>query len=307
MISSAPTRAPAPSVELTPAVPLKRPPISGAVAITLASLMAFGVVAGFFGLYAFAFSSLQEQRSQHQLYAEFRGLLDPSSPIAPAVGGAITPGTPVALVNAPAAGLHDVVVVEGTSPSQLLDGPGHLRDSPLPGQIGESILLGKGVTAGAPFAGITHLVRGDVIDVTTGQGTFHFVVADQRVAGDRLPRLPKSDALVTLVTSTGSGLLGQVASTHVVYVDADLVGKAVAAPAGSPILVSPSEVQGGTDPSAWPFVIFWLQALLVAALGAVWLWARWGFWRTWLVAAPVLFAVLWGLSTEVMRLLPNIY
>jgi sortase A len=281
--------------------------MAGPIAVTLASLMAFSVVVTFFGVFAFGLSGLQEQRSQHQLYDSFRGLLDPSSPIAPSIGGAIASGTPVALLNAPQGGLRNVVVVEGTSSGDLLEGPGHLRDTPLPGQAGESILMGKSTTAGAPLRDITRLQKGDVIAVTTGQGTFHFVVQGQRVAGDRLPEIPPSGALLTLVTSTGSSWLGSLAPNHLVYVDARLEGKAVSAPPGRPVFVAPAEIQGHGDPAAWPFVVFWLQALLVGSLASVWLWFRWGRWQTWMVAAPLMFAILWGLSNEVMRLLPNVY
>jgi sortase A len=218
----------------------------------------------------------------------------------------IAPGSPVALLNSPVAGLHNVVVVEGTTSGELLEGPGHLRDSPLPGQAGESILMGKSTTAGAPFGEIVRLRRGDVITVTTGQGRFRFVVDGQRVAGDPLPRIPTSGALLTLVTSAGSGWLGRLAPSHLVYVDAELRGKDVAAPPGRPSAVTPAEIQGHGDPSAWPFVVFWLQALLAGSVALVWLWSRWRLPRTWLVGAPVLFGILWGLSTEAVRLLPNV-
>lgn len=269
--------------------------------------MAFSVVVAFFGAFAYGLSGVQEQRSQQQLYERFRGLLDPSSPIGPSIGGAIATGTPVALLNSRVAGLHDVVVVEGTSSGTLLEGPGHLRDSPLPGQAGESIVMGTSVTAGAPFGGISRLRDGDVITVTTGQGRFHFVVKDERVAGDRLPALPKSGALLTLVTSQGSGLLGSLAPSHLVYVDAALSGKAAGTPSGRPIAVPPDEIQGHGDPSGWPFLVLWLQALLVVSVATVWLWSRWGRWQTWLITAPVLVGVLWGVSTELLRLLPNVY
>ncbi|MGC9961858.1 MAG: class E sortase [Acidimicrobiales bacterium] len=279
----------------------------GALAIVLAALTAFGVVACFFGAFAYGFSALQEQRSQQQLYAAFRGLVDPSSAIAPSIGGSIKPGTPIAVLNSPAAGLHNVVVVEGTSASNLLAGPGHLPDSPLPGQVGESIVMGRSTTAGAPFGGITRLRGGDVITVTTGQGTFAFRVNGQLVADQPLPDISTTGAVLTLVTSAGSGWLGRLAGNHLVYVDALLQGKSVAAPTGRPTAVSPVDVQGRSDPTAWPFVVFWLQALLVGSIALVWLWSRWGRAQAWLVGAPVMFAILWGLSTEAMRLLPNVY
>jgi hypothetical protein len=54
-------------------------------------------------------------------------------------------------------------------------------------------------------------------------------------------------------------------------------------------------------------VLLWVAVLLAASATCWWLWARWGLVRTWLIGAPVLFAVLWMLSSQVMRLLPNIY
>jgi sortase A len=280
---------------------------AAAVVIALAGLTIFSSVTLFFGAYAFAFSGLQEQRSQHQLYSLFRGLLDPSSETIPPIGGPIAPGTPVAMMTAPAAGIHDLIVVEGTSSDQLLEGPGHLPDSPLPGQVGESVVMGRSATAGAPFGSLTRLRKGSVIVVVTGQGRFRYVVQDLRVAGDRLPRIPYEGSVLTLVTSAGSGFLGAFVPNHLVYVDARLAGKTVTSPAGRPVFVATSDLAGQGDSGAWPFVIFWLQGLLLAAIGAVWMWVRWGRLQSWLVGAPVIFAILWGLSTEVMRLLPNVY
>lgn len=71
--------------------------------------------------------------------------------------------------------------------------------------------------------------------------------------------------------------------------------------------MTPPEIQGHGDPSVWPFVVFWLQALLLGSVALVWLWSRWGLARTWLIGAPVLLGILWGLSTELMRLLPNVF
>jgi sortase A len=277
------------------------------VPVALAGIAIFSIVSLFFGTYVFVFSSLQEQRSQHQLYAEFRGLLDPSSEITPSIGGAITPGTPVAMLDSTQAGMHDVIVVEGTSSDELLAGPGHLRDTPLPGQAGQSVLIGRSTTAGAPFGGLTNLRPGDVITATTGQGTFRYRVSALLTSGEAQPEVPADGSLLTLVTSAGSGVLGGIVPSHLVYVEAVLQGKTVTAPAGRPSLVALDELQGAGDPSAWVFVVFWLQALLVASVGAVWLWSRWGRVQAWLASAPVLFAVLWGLGTEAMRLFPNVY
>jgi sortase A len=211
------------------------------------------------------------------------------------------------LLNSPVAGFHNLVVVEGTSSNDLLAGPGHLRDSPLPGQAGECILMGRSTTAGAPFAGVTKLREGDAITVTTGQGSFRFVVEDRRVAGDPLPELPPSGALLTLVTAAGSGWLGHLMPSRLIYVDAELQGKAVLSPPGRPVAVPGQEIQGHSDSAAWPFVVFWLEALLAGATFVVWLRFRLGLAKSWLLGAPVVFGILWGLSTEVIRLLPNVY
>jgi sortase A len=301
VVATSPTPPPEPA---KPSRPRKEMPPAGMIAFaSVAALTAFAI---FLVVYALGFSALQEQRSQHQQYASFRGLLSPSSPIAPQIGGVIKPGSPIALINAPQAGLHNTIIVEGTSSGDLLKGPGHLRDSPLPGQVGQSLVMGKSVTAGAPFRHITSLRKGDVIVVTTGQRTFKFVVDGERVSGDPLPQIPAGGAVLTLVTSVGSGFIGHFAPDQVVYVDATLQGKAVAAPDGRPVAVPVEELSGRSDPGAWPYLIFWLQALIVAGVGSVWAWLKWGRWQTWLVGAPILLAVLWGIGQESMLLLPNL-
>jgi sortase A len=112
--------------------------------------------------------------------------------------------------------------------------------------------------------------------------------------------------MLTLATSAGSGVLGHLAPSHVVYVDATLTGKAVPVPTGRPVAVPTSELPSRNDPGAWPFLVLWLQGLIVAGVGSVWAWVRWGRWQTWLVGAPIILGVMWGLSQEAMRLLPNV-
>lgn len=292
-----------------PAVPppaAARRPVPNAVLVVVGVASALSLLMVFLVAYGLGLSALQEQRAQHQLYAELRGRFSPSSPLAPPVGGVITPGAPIAILNAPVAHLHDTVVVEGTSSGDLMSGPGHLRDSVLPGQIGQSILLGRSVTAGAPFGHLTALQHGDVIDVTTGQGTFRYSVVDVRGTGSPLPAVPRAGSLLTLVTSGGSGWLGRLAPDGVRYVDAVLRGRAVDAPVGRPVAVPAAELPGRGDPSGWPFVVLWLQALAVVSVGMVWAWSRWGRWQTWLVGGSLLIGVLWGLSEATMRLLPNL-
>jgi sortase A len=290
-----------------PTAPTAGPPRPGALVIVLALILFASVVAAFLGVFAYGLSGLQEHRSQQQLYAQFRGLLAPASTVAPSIGGVIATGTPVALVNAPAAGIHDVVVIEGTSSGDLLQGPGHLADTPLPGQGGEAVLVGKSTTAGAPFAHLARLHRGDVITVRTGQGEFHFVVRGQILPGLPQPAIPANQGRLVLVTSAGRGGEGGLEPSQTLDMEAILKGKAVAAPHHRPQSVAQSDLPGQTDSAAWPFVALWLAGLALASAAVWWLWSRWGILRAWVVGAPVLLALLWGLSNEAMRLLPNVY
>jgi sortase A len=283
------------------------PPRIGVLSVGLAVIMTLSVVVVFFGLFAFGLSGLQEQRSQHLLYDNFRGLLDPASPVAPPLGSRIPAGTAVALLSSPAAGLDKVVVVEGTTSGDLLGGPGHLPNTPLPGQAGDAIVMGKSLTAGAPFAHVSALRSGARLTVRTGQGRFTFVVVDRRSAGEPAPKVRVGTGYLTLVTAAGSGWQGRLEPTRLVYVDAVLKGKAVAAPRGRPKFITEAEVPGHGDLAALPWAAGALAALVAAVVACWYLWGRWGLLRTWLVGAPVLLAVLWMFSNELMRLVPNVY
>jgi sortase A len=283
------------------------PPRPSKLVILLSLILFASIVAAFLGVFAYGLSGLQEHRSQQQLYAQFRGLLAPASIEAPSIGGVIPTDTPVALLNAPAAGIHDVVVDEGTSSGDLLRGPGHLADTPLPGQGGEAVLVGKSTTAGAPFAHLARLHRGDVITVRTGQGEFHFIVRGLLPPGIRQPAILANQGRLVLVTSAGPGGEGGLEPSQTLDVEATLKGKAVAAPHHRSQTVPQSDLPGQTDPAAWPFVALWLSGLALASVAVWWLWSRWGLLRAWIVGAPVLLALLWGLSNEAMRLLPNVY
>ncbi|MGO9455944.1 MAG: class E sortase [Acidimicrobiales bacterium] len=282
------------------------PPRPGPLAVVLAIVLFVSITALFLGVFAFGLSGLQEQRSQHQLYAEFRGLLDPSSPVAPKIGGDIPPGSPVALLTAPVAGLHDVVVVEGTSSGDMLAGPGHLRDTPLPGQSGESVLLGKSSTAGGPFRDIGLLHAGDVITVRTGQGLFHYRVIGALAPGIRPISVPATGSVMVLGTSAGSGA-SNVKATRLTYVEARLQGRALRVPPGLPRSVPTAELPGHSELSAWPAAALWLAVLAGTSAFVWWLWARWGLLRTWIIAAPILLGMLWALGNAVLRMVPNVY
>jgi sortase A len=90
------------------------------------------------------------------------------------------PGDPVARIEAPAIGLRSVVV-EGTDPSELRDGPGHYPDTPLPGAPGTVALAGHRTTYGAPFRHLDGLEPGDRITLTMPYGKVAYRVERTRI------------------------------------------------------------------------------------------------------------------------------
>jgi sortase A len=284
--------------------PRVRGPLPLYVVVVVWSCLGLAALSVWALFYAFALSGLQAQRSQTQLYAQFREEL--SLATAP-LGGAIAPGSPVAELDAPQVGIHQLVVVEGTASGQLQAGPGHRRDTPLPGQVGTSVLFGRSVMFGGPFGSVARLRPGQMLSVVTGQGTYLYTVEDVRRGGDRLPPPLSSDgSRLELVSSEGSGWQSGWAPTHLVYVDALLKGQAGPSPAGRPASVSVAELAMHADTGALVLVVLWMQLLVAAALAVVWLAMRWGRWHAWLVGVPVVLACLWGLTSTAVQLLPNL-
>ena len=251
---------------------------------------------------------ISEARAQHLLYSQLRTELATETAPTGALDFDAKPvdeGSPVALLTIPALGLQQVVV-DGTASGDLLDGPGHLRTTPLPGSVGVSLVMGRATTYGAPFAAITSLHAGDTIRVVAAQGAVTYTVTDVRRAGDPIPPLPAGDRAgrLILATADGSGFLSALRPREVVYVDAD-TDKAF--PAG-PVYPSVPQAEKAMqhDATAWPLLVL-LLAILVALVLVVSM-ARRHLRSTvvWLVATPVAIALAWAVTDQVMRLLPNL-
>ncbi len=272
-------------------------------AMVVWAALAVGFLAAWLVLFAVVLSGVQEARSQKLAYDHLREQL--AAATAP-LGGAIAPGTPVAVLDAPSIGLS-TVVVEGTSALAMQDGPGHRRDTVLPGQAGVSVVYGRSVMFGAPFARASQLAPGATITVTTGQGEFRYVVDGVRRPGDPVPAPPGAGTgRLVLVTSAGEGWRGTLAPTTTVFVDATLTGATQATPAGRPVTVPEGERPMGRDTASLLALMLWLQLVVVASIALVWTWYRWGRWQTWLVGLPILLAVLWGAAENAVALLPNL-
>ncbi|WP_448631232.1 sortase domain-containing protein [Cellulomonas soli] len=205
-----------------PPRPPRRPEPDASRVVTTALLLLAGLA-----LWALVqlllLGGLSQARAQQVLHAQLREQL--AEQTAP-TGGLIDPGDPVALLSIPTLGLQQVVV-EGTASGDLLAGPGHRRDTALPGQVGVSLVYGRSTTYGAPFRAVTLLREGDGITATTAQGEFTYRVDGVRRAGDPLPAPPAAGTgRLTLVATQGGGSLSAMSGFEVVYVDATLVGEA---------------------------------------------------------------------------------
>lgn len=252
-------------------------------------------------------SGIQEHSAQHAAYDELRDRLAlGTAPVTQTDldGKLLAPGSPVALIEVPRLGLSQVVL-EGTDSAVLTGGPGHRRDTPMPGQAGTSVLMGRAAAYGGPFGELSRLAEGDTFTVTTGQGRARYRVADVRRAGDPAPQpLAAGRGRAVLVTATGPRFM----PAGVLRVDAELVSSPFQTPAA---VIRPGTLPGAEEPLArpsgvpWPLVM-WLQALLAAAVAAVWTWHRWGRHQTWLVFAPVVALLGLQVATRTTELLPNL-
>lgn len=252
-------------------------------------------------------SPLQHSTAQARLYDQLRlTLSEGSAPLGQTdfEGKLVAPGTPLALLEIPDLNVREVIV-EGTAAPQTMDGVGHRRDTPLPGQPGTSVLMGRSGAFGGVFRNLYLAGPGSTFNVTTAQGVASYQVTGQRRAGDMAPPPPSgTEGRLTLITADGPPFMPD----EVLRVDAKLVSKAFDKPAP---VIAPGSLPGqeqamGQDTSNLFVLVLCLQLLIVMALAAVWSWKRWGKWETWVVFLPVLGATALLTGTQINYLLPNL-
>lgn len=213
-------------------------------------------------------------------------------------------GTPVAIMNIPALDFT-AVVGEGTTSRVLLSGPGHRRDTVLPGQRGASVIYGRQSLYGGPFGRLDQLRAGNTIRVTTGQDTSLYRISGVR-KGDVPPKASSTaPGTLTLVSTTGFPFFPDT----VIRVDASLVS--TPNPTPLPVIyaasLTPAEKILGSDEGGWlPLLLLLELGIVVIFLAMVGI-RYWGRLQTWVVAVPTLLAVGIGVAEQVVVLLPNLY
>lgn len=279
------------------------------------ALTVLSVVLLSFTLNVVVISRLEHRASQHRAFERFRaGVANGTAPLGQTdwQGGQTTGngrllalGTPVALLAIPSIHVNEVVE-EGTTGGVLMSGPGHRRDTPLPGQGGTaSYILGREAAYGGPFGRIHDLHKGDRIVTTTQEGQSTFKVLEVRQAGDpEPPALKPGEGRLTLETATG----GDFMPSGILFVDADLVTATLpSAPPGLALGAIPADERAmASDTNTLWALVLWLEAILVLAVAAVWSWHRWGRAQTWVVFVPSLGVVGYFCSQQVALLLPNL-
>lgn len=257
-------------------------------------IFVIGVVA--FLLFLVPLSALQHGRSQAGLERRFRNEL--ATQRAP-IGRIVPNGVPIALLQIPAIGVHEIVV-QGTTSVETRAGPGHLPASVFPGQRGNSVVVGRRIAFGGPFRQLGSLERGDRIRVTSGQGVARYTVVSQRTrsAGDATAMVPTKQNRMTLVTSDPALL----ARRYRVVV-ARLETKPFAS-TGHESRIAREELGLTGDTSVMSVLFVWLLFAALVGCSAVYAFRRLPRACAWLVVAPLVLVAAWLVFENLVVVLP---
>lgn len=106
-------------------------------------------------------------------------------------------GSPIARLVIPAIAL-DEIVVEGVGPRELIAGPGHIPETPLPGQPGNSAVSAH---RDRHFASFEKLSIGDQVHTETDLGTTRWSITSIRIVDKDLPSIARTkERRLTLTT-----------------------------------------------------------------------------------------------------------
>lgn len=238
------------------------------------------------------------------------GTTTPTTTTAPPPPPSVPEGDALAHLVIPKIGV-DTYVVQGVDEADLRQGPGHYPATPLPGQMGNSAIAGHRTTYGAPFGELDSLEAGDIIQVTTVQGSFDYRIYDKLVVSPNAVEVlepdPSRPAILTLTTCHP-----KYSAAERLIVQAELV-----LPPGSNVLpssVDPDDPQvkraaladplSGDSGSKTPLAI---AGLLLAIVGALWwlLFHRHPSWATWCIGVIPFAVALVAFYYLLERVLPQ--
>jgi sortase A len=259
-------------------------------------ILCVGLFAALFVVYELAFTPLTEQNAQASLLNQFQQNVPTTTVDAP--GASIAEGSPVALINIPSIGLTQVVA-EGTTPSDLKVGPGHLMSSPLPGEAGNVVIAGHRTTYGAPFAKLDQLVGGNIIKFDTGRGSVTYVVNSVKHVspGAPDPILDTPNNRLTLITSDPA-----IFASGRLVVEASLIGLPLDVAHRAPVLVGNADLGLTGDPLGLALGLIWAELLGLTVFLAWRYRHRWSPEVLYLLTAPIvlILAVLTFSSLDLM-------
>lgn len=253
---------------------------------TFVALLVLGIV-----LVEFVLSPLFQQRAQHQLTSQFNAMVTKAataigqSGVSPLPDTAPDYGSAVAVLQIPKLGLTQVVV-EGVASNFTQSGPGHVPGTVLPGQFGESTIVGRRTTFGAPFFNIGSLKTGDVIKVITVEGPSVY-----KVVGKKKAQVLTSANTLKLITSTPP-VLAFGSST----VTAELQAK--------PYPATPKNARTAPSTNQFALMVLLLEVLLVALYLSRGIYRRFGPLIGWLLLAPLVAGSVVALTLALDTLLP---
>ena len=166
-----------------------------AVILALAGMAALAWVAVIL-VWGEPFTALKTARAQAALRGELARQNDtwrlnarPNSPLnmpkrAAAFHDELRPGDALGRIVVPRLGLS-TVVVEGTAGADLARGPGHYRNTALPGAGRTVAIAGHRTTYLQPFRHIDDLRPGDEISLEMPYGTFGYIVYARAIVDDQ--------------------------------------------------------------------------------------------------------------------------
>lgn len=338
----------APSVEPEPERPTLREQLTGRRVTQFVVLWAVVTIACI-ALVTYGLEPLFQQRTQAKLLDQYRTSISKAAAQKGTLAGVVVPtdapepGAPVGILEIGAVKVQQVVV-EGATAQQTQAGPGHVPGTAGPGQPGNSVIVGRRATFGAPFGSLHQLEADDSIVVTTTQGQVLYKVSSVSKLSIVSPPGTGSTSGSTTTTVAQSGINAQasdaaqaaanaVPAEGVISVDElygptkddrlTLVSSASAVPwnsslatvvvaqlQGTPYAPTPQggrmESQTGRtgEGGAWPALLLSLQFFALAAAAAVVLYRRGSPRVAYLLTMPPLVAFAVLAAESVSRLFP---